>query len=543
MGDLTSLPLPAATTALPPPKTGAEPINVGKGGAGPDIGIQARYCLTVIDETGLDVGKDELGIDGYLALALPPQSVRIQRSLRAEVAMDVASGITVTAGSEGLGRISLSGTHGVGKSRDFSMPSDGLRRREALVAFFDAWVKANDRRARTAKELLRIRFDIVDGKWSNPINESYVVWPDAYPTDSRGVSRPHAWDWDLELTILATMRTVPLPDPLKVANPAATAKKLGWLADKLEKLGKLWKTAKAKLQKLRDLVGKLRTIAAKVKEFVDGVKDTIFEVTDLIRGAAQLSTAILKTLDPKAFRDDVVAAVRGALYDVRRTLGQARIFADQFRRSGVIPKVVSAAQAASRFRPLTVGILPGVSLQSLAARHLGDSSRWVELAKANGLEHPFLDFSGPGGRPGAAYAGRRVFGQGDDLKLPLPASDSGAGIADDPVGTDISPDHPGVLVGGKDNLLARLSRRILTPRGRIPWHPGYGTGLRAMVGGSISESAAIRAQRDVREALQSDSMVLGVDDVSVESTQTGFLISANLQTALGPLLLSAPLSR
>lgn len=510
-----------------------------------ELGAQAWYLLEAIDEFGVKPTQLEFaGVNPAVALRMAPQQLQIQRSLRAEVLKDLGSGISIVSGGEGLGRITVQGTHGVGPFVDVSTPSLGKQARDRLVEFFSAFVLANDERGRTGKQGLRMVWRMVGGGWSNPQDEAYLVWPEAYPTDTRSVSRPHAWDWAITLIMLAPFRITPSVDPATLVDPDALVKEADALDSVLDAATQGWRGALSVLQNVRDLRSKLAQVRNRIGDFVAGSKDAVYQVTDLVRGSAQLCSGILHSLSVEDFQNDAQNALRGAVYSVRKFLGDAHLAAEQFRRSGAIQTTLTARRTTSLNRPVFLSLSPGDSLQAIAARTLGDSGRWVELVTTNGLDYPFVDFSGPGGAPGAAYAGLRVFGAADVLKLPLPASPGVIGVADDPIGTDTpdSPAHAGDLHGGVENMVASLLRRLLTPRGRIPWHPSYGSGLKARVGSDSGVAQVMGARADVIDSLNADPRVLSVNNPVASFGNGAIEVSAEVVTPLGTVTLAGSVS-
>lgn len=508
------------------------------------LGIQSAYMFQAVDDQDFFPTKEEFdGREAKFQFALPPQSIQIQRSLRGEVMRDVTSGTSIVAGGEGIGRISIQGTHGVGSSRDFTRPSAGRDMRDKLAAFFDTWVHVNDARGRMGQSQLRLIFGMVGGSWSNPESESYYVWPESFPSNQRTAGRPHSWEWSISLQILAVHDSRVVDDKMTLLSPAAAVKKLARSEGLLSDLVGLYKKGVGVAQYLRDLVSKLAKARNQIQGYVSGAKTDIYAVTDLVRGSAQISADILRALDPASFKDDLSNAVRGALYEVRKTLGQVSITAQQFHRSGTVQASLSAPQTASLSRPTSVPVHPGDSLSGIAARLLGDSTRWPELVASNDLEYPFFDFSGPSGRPGAAYDGMRVLGATDTLKIPLPASVAPVGLAADPVGTDFADagDTTG-LIGGKDNLSAALIRRIRTPRGRIPWHPQYGSGIPPLVGSALTLESAALLRQEATLCLKSDPRVLGLASVRLAANQNAVVISSEAVSSLGPVQVAGQVS-
>jgi phage baseplate assembly protein W len=510
-----------------------------------ELGVQSWYLLTALDEFGAQPSQMEFaGVHPAVTLRMAPQALQIQRNIRAEVLKDLGRGISIVTGGEGLGRITIQGTHGVGPFVDAQTPSLGKQARDRLIEFFSAFVTANDERGRTGRQGLRMVWRMVGGGWSNPQDEAYLVWPESFPTDTRSVSRPHAWDWAVTLTMLAPFRIEPSPDPAALVDPDALVKKADALDSLLGSATQGWMGALSVLQDVRDLRSKLALVRGRIKDFTAGSRDAVYQVTDLVRGSAQLCSGILQALSVADFQDDAKNAIRGTIYEVRQFLGDARMAAEQFRRSGAVQSTLTARRTTSLNRPVFVALSPGDSLQAIASRVLGDAARWVELVTVNQLDFPYVDFSGPGGAPGGAYAGLRVLGATATLKLPLPASPGVIGVADDPIGTDTPdlPAHAGDLQGGTENMVAALLRRLLTPRGRIPWHPSYGSGLKAMIGSASDVALVMAARADVVDSLQADPRVLGVNNPVASFVGNAVEVSAEVVTPLGTVTLSGSVS-
>lgn len=501
-----------------------------------DLNTQCSYTLHIYDEKGEPVWSDELGgRSSSISWRMPPQAIQIERSIRADVIKDLSRGITITQGGEGLGRLVVQGTHGVGAYPGVNQPSLGRDIREQFVAFFQAFMNANDLRGANGKTGLVMVFEMLNGSWSNPENESYIVWPDSFPKDSRSAGRPNAWDWSLSFMILGVVELRIPPDPITIKDPAELQANLAGLESVLQKAMDGYKRYKATMQSLKDLKNAVASIRNRVAAFRAGAMDNIYEITDLVRGSSQLGRDILRSMDMKTFTNDVENAIRGAVYEARALGGQAILQAHQFARSGAIQRTLTAGSASNRTRPVSVGISAGDSVQSMAAKHLGSASSWVDLVKVNGLVYPYFDFSGPGGRPGADYAGMAVLGATDSLKLPLPASSGITALPLDPIGTDYAdvPANDGALLGGIENLRAALIRRLLTPKGRIPQHPEYGSFLDAWIGSSQDMGAVVGARREVIQTLKADPRVSSIESIEVSIEGATIKVDSVVKTALG----------
>jgi phage baseplate assembly protein W len=161
----------------------------------------------------------------------------------------------------------------------------------------------------------------------------------------------------------------------------------------------------------------------------------------------------------------------------------------------------------------------GDTLQEIAARELGDASRWVDLIDINGLEPPFLI-----GDPKLAGPRVKLYGQ----LIMVPASTAQATSDTDPeavFGVDIALDIAGRLtavangdlsiVGGHANLKQALQNRITTDTGELLFHLDYGCKVRRMVGIANGPGAGLIGGQYVRSAILSDPRIDSVSSVTV----------------------------
>lgn len=169
------------------------------------------------------------------------------------------------------------------------------------------------------------------------------------------------------------------------------------------------------------------------------------------------------------------------------------------------------------------------TLESLAARYLGDSSRWYEIVLVNGLRSPYMSRSGIPG----------TVGVGDLLSIPTPAPQSTRAIAEDPEaelwGKDFAlvetgksrPGAPAVdyaidrrtyrdfrFVSGEANLRQALQMRVWTEQGSMPHAPAYG--LSRAVGEGITDDFLTLLRVELRRTIASDSRVSRISRFAYE---------------------------
>ncbi|NCC27298.1 MAG: hypothetical protein EOM22_03875 [Gammaproteobacteria bacterium] len=159
----------------------------------------------------------------------------------------------------------------------------------------------------------------------------------------------------------------------------------------------------------------------------------------------------------------------------------------------------------------------GDSLRRLAARHMGDASRWTELAEINGLRPPYIIESiDPAERERATL----VFG--DRIAVPVGYADRvpqepievfgvDAVLIDRTLQVDDGGDY--AVVATLDNLTQALTHRVKTPVGDILMHRGYGCNVFAVLGMQARPLIAALAGAMVRQALEQEPRLASVDEV------------------------------
>ena len=341
------------------------------------------------------------------------------------------------------------------------------------------------------------------------------------------------------------------------------------------------------VQTVQGFVNDARMIAAKVQDFITGVTDFIKAPLDLISNALDTATTIISSL-----KDQLIGfgnAVLGSFRRLSRALStimalpqnffentvvktrnyERLLFPDFFdadqpnldenvrekpeRDIGTAPTAAQSAVALNSPQPppggtqsnlpvvpRTVGI--GDSIQGIAARYLGDVTRWRDLVALNGLAPPYVSETG---QPGTLRPGDDILvpdGDGVDESVSPPWIVGAA--PDDPIeerllGVDfkltenadglfdweLSPDGSDLKrVAGVPNLEQGLRSRILQPLRELPILPNFGTetqvGRANTVGVSLARANIIasveadpriaRTQR-VRTPLNEQSDIIAVE--------------------------------
>lgn len=170
------------------------------------------------------------------------------------------------------------------------------------------------------------------------------------------------------------------------------------------------------------------------------------------------------------------------------------------------------------------------TLQQVAARELGDASRWTEIVAINNLLPPYLTDDPeavtahvlPNGSylviPAASPSARNpdpngVFGQ--DLKL------TPDGLLDID-GTDFA------VVSGVDNLVQALTNALRTDQGELLFHPAYGSLIRRILGSVTGPTAGLLAAKYAKQTVEADSRITSV--TSSVATISGDVISVAVKS-------------
>lgn len=171
-----------------------------------------------------------------------------------------------------------------------------------------------------------------------------------------------------------------------------------------------------------------------------------------------------------------------------------------------------ALQTLTGIRKVTVQY--GDTLQSIAARELGDATLWPVLAAANALQPPYIvdDLTQLEGTASGA-----VLLAGMPIKIPAPGRvPSGVLDATDLYGTDLdltggdlSATASGdlALLAGVPNLAQALSHRLDTEPGELLFHRDYGCRIHELKGENNGPALNQLAAGYVARALNSDPRI------------------------------------
>jgi len=167
----------------------------------------------------------------------------------------------------------------------------------------------------------------------------------------------------------------------------------------------------------------------------------------------------------------------------------------------------------------------GDTLQTFAARVMGDASNWAVLIGMNGLQPPYLTDD-----PDSVTAG--VVLNGTFLMIPA-ATQATALTPDDVFKTDQLLNQDGTLavtstgdfatVSGIANLTQALENALDTDQGELIYHGSYGYLGRRLLGSNNGPTAGMLAARYAKQTVSADSRISSVS--SSVATVSGTVIA------------------
>lgn len=176
-----------------------------------------------------------------------------------------------------------------------------------------------------------------------------------------------------------------------------------------------------------------------------------------------------------------------------------------------------------------VEIRYGDTLQKIAARELGEASRWRDLITINKLEYPYLT-----GDPSAVTANVRLYGS--QIAVPSASNTTNSEIDPNAVfGVDIKLDGGLLLddgngdfsiVSGRENYKQAIENRIATRRQELIFHLPYGCDIQALLGTVEGPTATILAAQYAKEAVEADDRTESV--TTATATTVGDATTVNI---------------
>lgn len=174
----------------------------------------------------------------------------------------------------------------------------------------------------------------------------------------------------------------------------------------------------------------------------------------------------------------------------------------------------------------------GDDLRAIAARELGDATRWTELAALNDLRMPFIVNTF---RPAERLAGTKIWG--DTLLIPWETNAARVPSPTSNFGIDIALPHGQLTattggdlatVQGRDNIVQALGHRLHTLRGELTYHPAYGSHVSLALGLPSGPFSALMAAAWAQEALVEDPRLARVLAVDGQADGDALRVSASV---------------
>lgn len=178
----------------------------------------------------------------------------------------------------------------------------------------------------------------------------------------------------------------------------------------------------------------------------------------------------------------------------------------------------------------------GDTLISVAARELGDATRWAEIAWINELRWPGITDDPDLVRPGVVLSGTQIKVPAATATVSADADPAAVFLVDIALvngriastgAGDIAP------VSGRENLQQALKRRIEVRRGELVMHPLYGSDLHRMIGKGNGPALALIVAGYAKAAIARDERIARVNRAAVATTGDSNVITVDAETILG----------
>lgn len=182
-----------------------------------------------------------------------------------------------------------------------------------------------------------------------------------------------------------------------------------------------------------------------------------------------------------------------------------------------------------------VQTLHGDSLQEVAARELGDATRWTEIIELNGLLPPYLTDD-----PNAVTTS--VVLNGSYIIIPAATPSANNPDPNGIFGTDLLLTADGLLatsngdfatVSGVDNLVQALTNALRTDQGELLFHGTYGSLIRRLVGAVNGPTAGLLAAEYAKQTVAADTRVQSVQNSTATISGDAISIVVLADTVVG----------
>ena len=180
----------------------------------------------------------------------------------------------------------------------------------------------------------------------------------------------------------------------------------------------------------------------------------------------------------------------------------------------------------------------GDTLQAIAARELGDASRWYDMISLNSLVPPYITDDPAQAGPGVLLSGALI-----TVPAPKPVVSSTT-QADQVFGTDVRLDRGRLatangdfdLVSGRDNLRQALKNVVETDRGELLFHAGYGSKVRRLLGTVAGPTSALLAAQYAKAAVSADPRVQSVTNSTASVSGDVVSVDVDVKPVTGAIL-------
>lgn len=339
-----------------------------------------------------------------------------------------------------------------------------------------------------------------------------------------------SYEWTLELEAYAPAPPNPLVDILSPLTEAlrSAQDQINRVAGYVELAATAVGNTRGELTEVTNTLRSVGRVATALQNVIGEVDNVRTFLTDTLPATLVLEAGRFKQAyddaielrdetfaDPLGLYDDLYRSAHAVVYGALCSAGLLRVQKEALAAQpsttehstvGAITRSVPRSRTQHIWRA-------GDTLQSVAQRAYGDTSRWVEIAKFNGMKTP------------RHWGDGTPLVVGDVLAVPRDGEiDTRGSISIDPFAVDIAvdmstmdirftEDNDVMLKKGRQNLEQALALRLLTEQGDSYLFPAYGLPVR--IGGTNNAREVAYIASHVRDQLTRDARVRDVRDVNV----------------------------